>query len=218
MPTPKKKQSNGIRTADGIPVYCAFTRLMDISEAVAKLNPRNPKNHPKAQLELYGKVIEGNGWRRCPVISKRSGLVTKGHGAILAAKEKGWKQVPVELQDYDSEAAEMEDMAADNSLSGYGEINEEALTSLLKELESCGENLDLTGFDASDQKRILSMTYEGEERSMGEEESTKVPREKEVFIVPIALTAAQFAHWEKYRASIEGKAKDKMAFLKLIGL
>jgi hypothetical protein len=56
-------------------------------------------------------------------VSNRSGFVVKGHGQIEASKLNGWTHVPVELQDYDSDAQEYADMVADNALPRQAELD-----------------------------------------------------------------------------------------------
>ena len=88
-------------TADGVAVYCAHDKIVDTDSLVG--NPRNPNKHPKEQITALAKIIKRQGWRHPIVVSNRSGFVVKGHGRLLAAKEIGAKQVPVDFQDYESE-------------------------------------------------------------------------------------------------------------------
>ena len=101
-------------TADGVAVYCAHDKIVDTDSLVG--NPRNPNKHPKEQITALAKIIKRQGWRHPIVVSNRSGFVVKGHGRLLAAKEIGAKQVPVDFQDYESEASEYADLMADNKI------------------------------------------------------------------------------------------------------
>lgn len=120
--------------ASNIPVRCAFTRLEPVVQLLP--NPKNPKVHPRTQLEVYAKIIREQGWRRAIVISSLSGLIVKGHGAYEAARDVlGVQLVPVDVQDYPSEEAELADLLADNRLAELAETDEAMLDALLCELK-----------------------------------------------------------------------------------
>src|SRR5699024_3402207 len=135
---------NGMSEAPVVAIFCAHTELVDIDKLVE--NPRNPNTHPESQIALLSKIIRAQGFRNAIVVSKRSGFVTKGHGRLAAARLLQMDRVPVDYQEYESEAAEWADMIADNRIAELAAINDDALKSLLQELD--GQiDLDLTGFD-----------------------------------------------------------------------
>jgi DNA modification methylase len=135
-----------------VAIYCAHTELVDIDKLVE--NPRNPNQHPEAQIALLAKIIRSQGFRNPVVVSKRSGFITKGHGRLAAARLLQMPGVPVDYQDYESEAAEWADMIADNRIAELAETDDDALKALLKELD--GQiDLDLTGFDEDSLDDIL---------------------------------------------------------------
>ena len=76
-------------------IECSHTRMADVAELVE--NPRNPNKHPASQIELLAKIIANQGWRSPIVISKRSGLIVKGHGRYEAALKLGLDTVPGEF-------------------------------------------------------------------------------------------------------------------------
>lgn len=127
----------------GIPIYCAFSKIVKLSGL--KPNPQNPNTHSAEQLRLYGKIIQVNGWRRAIVVSTRSGLIVKGHGAWLAAKQIGLSHAPIDFQDYPTAEAELQDMLADNELARLAMSDESKLQEILNELEGKGCDLELTG-------------------------------------------------------------------------
>lgn len=150
-------------TAD-ISIYCAHTELVDIDKLVE--NPRNPNQHPESQIKLLAKIIRSQGFRNAIVVSKRSGFITKGHGRLAAARLLEMTEVPVDYQDYDTEAAEWADMIADNRIAELSDNDEETLKGLLQELD--GEiDLELTGFDEDSLDDILDRleTDEGDDDS-----------------------------------------------------
>ena len=140
-------------TADGIPVFCSHDALIAIEEAVP--NPRNPNQHTEQQADVLGNIIQATGWRQPITISKRSGFITKGHGRLLAAQRKGWKQVPADFQEYATEAEEWSDLIADNRLAELSTIDNERLVDLIKEI---GDDvpMELTGFSNEDITDIIA--------------------------------------------------------------
>lgn len=127
-------------------VECAHNALVDIVELVP--NPRNPNRHPKKQIELLAKIIKSQGWRNPIVVSNRSGFVVKGHARLEAAKILGLGMVPVDRQNYDSEAQEWADMIADNRIAELAEPDLPSLKDLLEELDTGSFDMELTGFDS----------------------------------------------------------------------
>lgn len=114
-------------------VYCRFTEMRPLVSLVE--HPRNPNTHPQAQLERLADVIRGNGWRQPITVSDLSGYIIKGHGRYQAAKLAGFSDVPVEVQHYENEAAELADMLADNRIAELSEMDMNALNETLQKLQ-----------------------------------------------------------------------------------
>lgn len=140
-------------TKDGIKVYCRHTRLAAPGELTP--NPDNNRIHPEDQLEMIGALIRGLGWHSAVVVSRRSGLIVKGHGTCLAAQRAGLSQVPVEEQDYGSEAEELADLAVDNRIQEFSYQDAEKLKVVIERIRADGGRLDLTGYDDTILKSIL---------------------------------------------------------------
>lgn len=121
-----------VLTPDGIPVHCHFDKLVPAAEL--KLYPGNYRKHKGKQLDAMNKVITGNGWRRCAVVSSLSGCVVKGNGMVQMAQRHGY-QVPVEIQTYRTRREEIRDLVADNRLAELAEDDEDALRKLVSELD-----------------------------------------------------------------------------------
>lgn len=130
---------------------CACTRLEKIG--ALKPNPENPKVHKAKQLALYWKIISTHGWRRAIVVSKRSGLIVKGHGAYEAARRNGAEFVPVDHQAYATEQEELADMLADNRLAELAENDEDKLRAVLSRLGDI--DIDLTAFNQDDLDALI---------------------------------------------------------------
>jgi DNA modification methylase len=141
--------------ADGIPVHCAFTRLIPTN--LLRPNPANPNRHSKEQIALFAKIIEHLGWRSPIVVSLRSGLIVKGHGRLEVARHMQLKDVPIDEQAYIDEAAETQDMLADNRITELSERDEAEVANLLKSLAATGANMDATGYADKDVSRLLGI-------------------------------------------------------------
>ena len=129
-----------------IPVHCAHTALLDPN--TLEPNPANPNRHSAHQIQLLASIIQEQGWRNPITVSKRSGLVVRGHGRLEAALLIGCEVVPVDEQDYVTEAEELADLLADNRLAELAELDEAELKRLLKSIQESDPNFDLelTGF------------------------------------------------------------------------
>jgi ParB-like chromosome segregation protein Spo0J len=136
------------------PVNCAFDELVPLEKLVS--NPRNPNQHPPAQVALLAKVIAHQGWRSPVVVSTRSGFIVSGHGRYEAAKALGLTMVPVDYQDFTTEADEWAHLVADNRLAELAEADGAALKEVLGELKAADFNMDLAGFDAEALAGILA--------------------------------------------------------------
>lgn len=136
-----------------IPVFCAHDELIDIGKAVP--NPKNPNTHPKEQISLLSKIIKAQGWRQPITISTRSGLIVKGHGRLQAALLLGLDKVPVDFQNYATEAEEIADLTADNRLAELAEMNNTMLADILADFDTGEMPLELTGYTEEDLEGLI---------------------------------------------------------------
>jgi hypothetical protein len=127
-------------------VLCAHTSLVD--PATLKPNPANPNRHSAHQIQILAAIIQEQGWRAPITVSKRSGLIVRGHGRLEAALLMGCDKVPVDEQDYANEAEELADLLADNRLSELAELDEADLKKVIEKLREADPSFDveLTGF------------------------------------------------------------------------
>jgi hypothetical protein len=143
---PAKKDYKAV--ADGVKVYCNHDKLLSVSELIP--HPNNPNKHPEEQIELLAKIIQKNGWRDRIVISNRSGMIVKGHGRYQAAIRAGLSKVPVEYQNYESDAAEIKDLIADNKIAELSEIDNKEAFELIEGLGEDDFDLEMAGFQLED--------------------------------------------------------------------
>jgi hypothetical protein len=153
-----KKKRNPKKTQDvhasEIPVYCAFDKI--VKKSTLKVHPRNPNKHPEHQILLLAKIILKNGWRNPVVVSNRSGLVTKGHGRLLAAQKLEVADVPVDYQDYDSEEMELADVVADNRISELSEMDRPILKDIISDLDTGAFDFDMMGYDPDSLEELMT--------------------------------------------------------------
>ena len=128
-----------------IPVYCSHDEIVDIMKVIP--NPKNPNSHPERQIEILSQIILAQGWRKPITVSKRSGFVVSGHGRLLAALLLKAEKVPVDYQDYATEAEEYADLVADNRIAELSSIDEDLLIDILNEINDTDIDVLLTGYE-----------------------------------------------------------------------
>lgn len=169
--------------ASGIPVHCAHREIVDITSLVP--NPRNPNQHGSKQIELLAKIIKTQGWRAPITVSNRSGFVVRGHGRLLAAQLLRVSQLPVDRQDYDTEAEEWADLIADNRIAELSQFDDESLKELLDALNTGDFDTDLTGLDEKAIENLFSIVPEPDINKIDDDEQNFV-------VVTFRMTTEEF--------------------------
>lgn len=141
-----------------VKINCSFKELVDVDELVE--HPLNPNHHPEEQIRILAKVIKIQGFRRPIVVSKRSGFVIVGHARLQAAKALKMEKVPVDYQDYENEAKEYADMAADNKIQEMSVFDPAELQDLLQKAGDLDE--ELFGMPQSEIDSLLGRVNTGE--------------------------------------------------------
>lgn len=186
VPQSSESQPRARATLSGIPVWCRYDEQKDITELVE--NPRNPNKHPDKQIALLAKIIKNQGWRQPITVSKRSGFIVKGHGRLAAAKVLQVENVPVEFQEYATEAAEYADLIADNRIAELAEPDDDMIANLLQDGLFDGFDMDLTGFDAGEIGELMGDV---------DSESDKKGNLSERFLVPpFSVLNAREGWWQ----------------------
>ncbi len=142
-------------------VFCAHTNMVEIEKVIP--NPRNPNKHSEKQIALLAKIITAQGWRAPITVSTRSGFIVRGHGRLLAARKLGLAEVPVDYQDYETEAAEWADLIADNRLSELSELDDLLLKDLLQEINNGEMDIELTAYSVDEVEQMLQGAQEVQE-------------------------------------------------------
>jgi ParB-like chromosome segregation protein Spo0J len=149
-------------TSDGFAVYCAYDNIELVDSL--KPNPNNPNRHPTAQIELLAKILKHQGWRAPITVSRRSGLIVRGHARRLAAIEAGSGYAPVDYQDYDNDEAELADLIADNRIAELAVLDESSINELVMRLskEADGIYAELAGYSAEQVCEMAEQQHKGD--------------------------------------------------------
>lgn len=166
--------------AGDIPVYCSHDEIVDIMKVIP--NPKNPNTHGERQIEILSQVIKAQGWRKPITVSKRSGFVVAGHGRLQAALQLQADKVPVDYQDYATEAEEYADLVADNRIAELSEIDHEILNSILEDIKEYEDfNFELTGYSDYDLESILEdmggLGFEEDTEAVEDDYEVELPKE-----------------------------------------
>lgn len=190
---------------ENIAVFCAFDEIVQIE--TLKENPRNPNTHPKDQIRLLAEVIKKTGWRAPITVSTLSGMIVKGHGRLYAAKLAGFKEVPVEYQNFNSEDEELSALLADNKIAELAEIDTEKLTELFKDFNF--EDLELTGYSQEEFDDLIGQF--GQLGNLDEDEPVEI-EEKEPFtkLGDVWTFDGQFVHKLICGDSTKSEAYEKL--------
>jgi ParB-like chromosome segregation protein Spo0J len=204
------------KRADGIPIHCAHTKLVEIG--TLKPHPQNPNTHPERQVKLLAKVIKVNGWRRAIVVSDRSGFIVKGHGTLMAARHAKLKEVPVDVQHYESDEAEMRDLIADNRIPELSYRENRSVVALLQKLEAKGEDIEAAGYQQDELKTLLA-SLEAQVADGAQKGARRNHTEADTMLVlgpyRVKVPRNDFLSWqEKIRQAVGFKESDIHAEIK----
>lgn len=135
-------------------INCSYDELR--ASITLQPHPRNPNTHSDEQIKLLAKIIQHQGWRNPVVVSKLSGFIVAGHGRLKAAELLGLDEVPVDLQDFKTEADELAHLVADNRIAELSEINRVTLADIIADLDTGDIDLELTGFEIPDIEDLMT--------------------------------------------------------------
>lgn len=144
--------------AGGVPVFCAHDAIVPLKDL--RPNPKNPNQHPPEQIKLLASIIRATGWRAPITVSKRSGLVTKGHGRLMAAQLDDLTDAPVDYQDYASEAEELADLTADNRIAELATTDNKMLAEVFADIDTGEIPFMLSGYTEDDYGNIVTALSE----------------------------------------------------------
>ena len=119
----------------------------DVALDTLKPHPSNYQAHPDDELAHIMESIKTHGFYRNIVIAK-DGTILAGHGVTEAARKLGYDAVPVIRTPYASDDPRaLKLLAGDNEIRHLAEVDDRALTELLRELNESEIGLLGTGYD-----------------------------------------------------------------------
>jgi DNA modification methylase len=116
--------------------------------------PENPRTITSARLADLKRALTADREMLLarPLLALPDRTVIAGNQRLLAARELGWRTIPVLTVDLDWVRAREWALRDNNE---FGDWNEPALADLLAEMQREGADLGLTGFSSADLDRIL---------------------------------------------------------------
>jgi len=106
--------------------------------------PRNPRTHPKRQIEQIANSLQRFGPTQAILIDENNQILC-GHGRVEATKTLGWTEFPTVRIDYLSDEEKRAYIIADNKIALNAGWNLEFLQTELQGLTDLGCDIDLTG-------------------------------------------------------------------------
>ena len=127
-----------------------MTNRLEIRQ-ISELRPydKNARVHSPEQIEKLRASLRAYGFVR-PILINGEGMVLAGHGILEAAKAEGLTEAPCVPVEHLSSKEARAYILADNRLAELSAWDQELVTGEIRELETAGLDLTLTGFDAAD--------------------------------------------------------------------
>lgn len=122
---------------------------------ISKLTPApyNPRKITSKEMEKLKLSLQTYGFVDPAIVQKSSGLVIGGHQRIEAARQLGWKEVPVVYLDIDDVKAKTLNLAL-NKISGDWDFPK--LKDLFVELDTGAIDMAITGFDLDEIQKVFA--------------------------------------------------------------
>jgi hypothetical protein len=157
-----------MKNQDGFPVYK--------KAKTADLVPyaRNSRTHSETQINKIAASITEFGFLN-PIITDGNNGIVAGHGRVMAAQKLGLDELPTIDAAHLSEAQRRAYVIADNRLALDAGWDDELLKIELKDLDSAGFDLTLTGFDLDELASLFdTASLDGAEDEPVENYSRKI--------------------------------------------
>jgi ParB-like chromosome segregation protein Spo0J len=144
-----------MKNQDGFPVYK--------KAKTADLVPyaRNSRTHSETQISKIAASIKEFGFLN-PIITDGNNGIVAGHGRVMAAQKLGLDELPTIDAAHLSEAQRRAYVIADNRLALDAGWDDELLKIELKDLDTDGFDLTLTGFDLDELANLFDEVLAGE--------------------------------------------------------
>jgi ParB-like chromosome segregation protein Spo0J len=179
-------------------------RILNIETAMREPNSLSlhEANPNRGDLESIIESFRQNGFWGRVVVDKRSGKVLAGNHRVMAARELGMAQIPVEIIETDSDAHALRVLASDNRTARLGSDDETTLAALLKEIQEEQGTLEGTGYDdafLSDLLSELESQQQNAEDAASEEQKTqaKATLAARFGVPPFSVLDARQGYWQE---------------------
>lgn len=122
-------------------------------------HPGNYRSHPQDQIDHIKQSLKEHGLYRSIVVADDNTILA-GHGVAEAVRQLGWEYVDVSRVPVDPNSSQaMKLLAGDNELARIAEVDDRALTELLREVNRTAEDGLLgTGFDEMMLSNLVMIT------------------------------------------------------------
>lgn len=131
----------------------------NISITELRPHPKNYRKHPADQIAHIQASIKEHGFYRNIVLANDR-VILAGHGVYEACKDMGMKEVPCIVLDIASNSVQaLKILSGDNEIGHLAEIDDRALTDILKEIKDIDpDGLLGTGYDAMMLANLVMVT------------------------------------------------------------
>lgn len=157
-PAPKAPEPKAL--IDGVPVWSLYDEIMPIAELLKRKHPRNDNTHDDLQKLALSHIIRGTGIRKSITLSRLTGRIVAGHGALESSILVPLSAFPVAWQDFDTEEKEIAHLMADNELARMSLRNDMQTAENLDLLAKSGFDLALVGILDSERTDLLALVNE----------------------------------------------------------
>lgn len=97
-----------------VEIHCSYQKLLPIVDI--KRHPDNPNKHSDDQIKRLAEILLYQGIRHPIIVSDLTSRCVAGHGRLMALKKIGVKEVPVDVQHFDTEDQEYAFLVSDNAI------------------------------------------------------------------------------------------------------
>lgn len=119
-------------------IKCQYDKLIPLTDF--SNHPKNRNQHSKEQITRLAGIFEYQGIRHPIIVSNLSGHIVAGHGRLEAAVKNGYKEFPVNFQDFKDEEQEYAFLVSDNSIALWAELD---LSGINIDLPDLGPDFDI---------------------------------------------------------------------------
>ena len=176
----KRKRKTPAPSTNGTASTLVVDQIEMIDPATLNEAEYNPREITAEALKRLQTIIEHHGFVKPIIVNRKNNTVIGGNQRLKVAIAMGIEKVPVVFVSEDDISGEKALNIALNA--GYGEFGETKMMSVLASLTPAGYDLNMTGFNPAQFKKLLGANWEKE--LMAQVNGTAPQAEEEVPEVP----------------------------------